>query len=836
MPGEVSSPGFSKNVTQAVSEEGLTYEFAYDEYGNNTSVSIVSDGTKITSSATYSNNGNTLATATDALGNVTIYDYDAETGVLNWVQYPGDTDASRTTYSYDEMYRMASAAATTDTGTTLSAVYTYTNDLLTKIQTGSTAYTFTYGSFGLRTGAKVGSRTLASYSYTDDQNKYLETLAYGNGDGVQYTYDDKGRVLTQTYEDGSAVTYSYDNDGALAAVTDSETGITTTYYYDFTDRLMQYVEGGTNYSHSVGYTYDTLNNLTALVETINGVEHTTSYAYDDDNRITSVTNGSAVKSYTYDAFGRSNTQTTANGDTTVKTDTFTFNAPSASATSGQISGHTIDLNGTDNDKTYTYTYDDNGNIISISDGANTISYEYDSANQLVRENNQAGNYTHTWTYDSAGNILERKEYAYTTGELGAVTDTVTYAYEDTQGWGDLLTAYDGQAITYDEIGNPLNDGTWMYTWKHGRQLASMTDGSTTWSYTYNADGLRTSKTDGKTYYSYVYSGDKLTYMTAGNKHMYFAYDANGTPMSIVYSGTVYYYVTNVQGDVIALVDSEGKEVVTYTYDAWGNPLSMDGDLKETLGKDNPLRYRSYVYDQETGLYYLQSRYYNPEVGRFINADNYPTTGQGLTGNNMFAYCGNNPISREDDGGEFWNIVIGAAVGAVVSAVTTAIDTYVTTGSIDWGKVGISAAVGAISGGVAATGLGAIAQAGITAGVTAVGEVASQTLCEGKKLSQIDTDKVIHNSLLAGGTSLLGSALGGITSMGYSNAGKTLVSAGKDKLLTGYVRQNAGQSYSYLMKQGQKLIATGTRYINTGRGVSSVTGTLFTWAFAWKYSK
>ena len=190
----------------------------------------------------------------------------------------------------------------------------------------------------------------------------------------------------------------------------------------------------------------------------------------------------------------------------------------------------------------------------------------------------------------------------------------------------------------------------MYTWKHGRQLASMTDGSTTWSYTYNADGLRTSKTDGKTYYSYVYSGDKLTYMTAGNKHMYFAYDANGTPMSIVYSGTVYYYVTNVQGDVIALVDSEGKEVVTYTYDAWGNPLSMDGDLKETLGKDNPLRYRSYVYDQETQLYYLQSRYYNPEIGRFINADTLASTGQGFLGYNMFTYCLNNPVNTFDPNG------------------------------------------------------------------------------------------------------------------------------------------------------------------------------------------
>ena len=118
---------------------------------------------------------------------------------------------------------------------------------------------------------------------------------------------------------------------------------------------------------------------------------------------------------------------------------------------------------------------------------------------------------------------------------------------------------------------------------------------------------------------------------------------------------------------------------------------------------------SYVYDAETSLYYLQSRYYNPEIGRFINADNYPTTGQGLTGNNMFAYCGNNPVSRKDDGGEFWNFVIGAVVGAVIGAVTTAVDAVkeggwaALTSGKTWAKIGVSAGCGAINGTVAASG-------------------------------------------------------------------------------------------------------------------------------------
>ena len=116
----------------------------------------------------------------------------------------------------------------------------------------------------------MGYQTLASYEYTNDRNFYLKKLAYGNGDVVQYTYDDQGRVISQTYENGDTLTYRYDNTGALATVTDSATGRTTTYYYDLANRQMQYLESGEGFSHSAGYWYNEENLLTALVETING--------------------------------------------------------------------------------------------------------------------------------------------------------------------------------------------------------------------------------------------------------------------------------------------------------------------------------------------------------------------------------------------------------------------------------------------------------------------------------------------------------------------------------------------------------------------------------------
>ncbi len=162
--------------------------------------------------------------------------------------------------------------------------------------------------------------------------------------------------------------------------------------------------------------------------------------------------------------------------------------------------------------------------------------------------------------------------------------------------------------------------------------------------------MRTSASNGTVTDLYVYTGGQLTMMRKNGVNLYFTYDAEGSPLTLTYGSATYYFVTNLQGDVIALMNVSGLKVVEYTYDAWGNPLTVTGSLASTLGQYNPLRYRGYVYDVDTGLYYLQSRYYNPEIGRFINADGYTSTGQGLLGNNMFAYCLNNPIMFHDPQG------------------------------------------------------------------------------------------------------------------------------------------------------------------------------------------
>ena len=184
------------------------------------------------------------------------------------------------------------------------------------------------------------------------------------------------------------------------------------------------------------------------------------------------------------------------------------------------------------------------------------------------------------------------------------------------------------------------------------------------------NGIRTQKTVNGTVTNYNYHGSALISQVTGNDTLLFSYDAAGNVAAVNYNGTYYYYVRNGQNDIIRLIDGDNNTIVEYAYDSWGTPLSTTGTLASTLGAQNPFRYRGYVYDAETGLYYVTSRYYDPEIGRWINADNQLSTGSDLTGLNLFAYCGNNPVNRIDPTGEaWWHWALGAAVVAVVAVAT-----------------------------------------------------------------------------------------------------------------------------------------------------------------------
>ena len=229
--------------------------------------------------------------------------------------------------------------------------------------------------------------------------------------------------------------------------------------------------------------------------------------------------------------------------------------------------------------------------------------------------------------------------------------TYSYTYDAT--WKDELTSYDGNAIAYEQsgnIGNPYTYNGWTYTWDAGRQLKQMSNGTITLQYKYNQDGLRTQKINGSTTTTYYWNGDQLTHETSGSNTLHFWYDGDQAAM-VTYNGVNYYYIYNLQGDVLGLIDASRTMVVNYTYDSWGKQLSCTGSLASTLGVANPLRYRGYIYDEETGLYYLQSRYYNPDWGRFINMDLLVSKENLLIVSNLFSYCSNNPTNSFDPCGE-----------------------------------------------------------------------------------------------------------------------------------------------------------------------------------------
>ena len=496
--------------------------------------------------------------------------------------------------------------------------------------------------------------TLAGYTYDVAGKSFLLTqLSYGNGNSVAYEYDDLNRIIEVRYdgETNPSVEYLYDNMGSATLRKDNLTQVQTKQLYDFADRLCRIEEkgmGSNALDHAYEWTYDQRDNVASITETLNGASWEIAFAYNADDILTQTTYGTNAFANAFDPLGRQTQRTHTVSGSTCMTTTYGYINPDSTHTTTLLS--TVRNQGTQFDKTTAYTYDDRGNITSVTANGSTTTYTYDNLGQLTRENNQAAGKTWTWTYDTAGNILGKSEYAYTTGSLGTALDTITYGYADSRGWGDLLTSYDGRSFQYDEIGNLLTDGEWTYTWAKGRQLASMTKPGSTLTFTYDADGNRTSKTVNGVTTSYTYADGRVTHETNGTDTLHYRYDTNGTLLSMNLNGTEYYYLYNGQRDVIGLYDASGKVVVEYTYDAWGKTLTITGSLAGTIGVKNPYRYRSYRYDAESGLYSLKTRYYSPEVKRFISSDDGFYESNGIFKNNLYIYCCNSPLLHRDDSG------------------------------------------------------------------------------------------------------------------------------------------------------------------------------------------
>ena len=550
---------------------------------------------------------------------------------------------------------------------------------------------------------------LATYEYAS-KNGNLKSMTYGNGAVVSYTYDMFDRIKTETHKDlnDSNVleelytnTYYYNGDGSLGRVektVDNAVESIIYYTYDGIGRVLEVCEyEGDTLLNRQSYGYDDINRTDkATVQAgTNKVEST--YTYDEiDGKVLKLINHYTVPEldrnhgfdYTYDYLKRLTSKKLTHHYANL-TASYGYADNQSNSTYASTLINSLDYtasSATGNIFTFDYTYDNLGNIKQAVSGgeynriAGTSKYFYDKQNQLVMEVNSVAGKTYLYEYDTYGNI--RKKYTINATNFDSyedVTDNLTFIYDYTVDtytygdaeWKDQLTGYNGHAITYDEIGNPLdyyNGRIYGFEWKDGRKMSYTFTAEADIYYDYNTSGLRTSKTVENYYggvytteYTYHYAGDMLISQTWDDQSLNFFYDENGSVYGFVYDDGIivkpYYYIKNLQGDVIGIMDENGYVEGIYSYDAWGNVVAITNQvgvditgLTDEIANINPIRYRSYYYDAETGFYYLQSRYYDPYTGRFINADSYGSTGQGFVGYNMYAYCNNNPINMKDSSG------------------------------------------------------------------------------------------------------------------------------------------------------------------------------------------
>ena len=590
-------------------------------------------------------------------------------------------------------------------------------------------YLLNYDAFGNMTRVQVCASseeqtgysspvTLASYSYDGSVNNgRLTTMTYGNGDSVSYTYDAFDRQRTAAYNDGTTYHYDYssDNDLTRQYVTDGSGAVTEqySYQYDSLGRLIHSRQSTANGAliQSTQHMYDAANRMTSQSWQFGTGLYRQQYSYTGvkadgttdssvDGTISAITTTipgqlDVTSKYEYNDLRQLEKKTVTvpnqnRGTTTVYTRGYTYaviaedDGCNRMGTRLASTGYTFGSSS----RGFTYTYDAAGNIQTVTTGGTNVpaaaaskTYTYDAQGQLATETD--GSVSCAYAYDTVGNIR-----SVTTD--GAVIKSFGYTNPS---WPDLLTSvtvggttkdilYEGQTQTSDvpSSGNPVtyyNGRDYHFDWSKGRQLTEAVVGGQTVKYAYDMAGVRSSKQVGDTTYSYTtLSGKVMRQAWGDNNALEFVYDDSSQPFAVIYkhgsAAELYYYLVNAQGDVAAILDSSGTMVAFYDYDAWGNCTVYDSSAKvltdpTSIANINPLRYRGYYYDAETGFYYLQSRYYDPAICRFINADTFATTdANGFLSANMFAYCENNPINNSDPTGKLLlgAMLAGAAVGVL----------------------------------------------------------------------------------------------------------------------------------------------------------------------------
>ena len=575
-----------------------------------------------------------------------------------------DRLGNKTAYAYDDAGKTTKVTSKKADGTELAHVsYVYdTFDNMTGITRGDgMKYALAYNAFHNLESIGIAGKDekLAAYAYKNGSGR-LKSIAYANGQVMKASYNAIGQMTAEKWYAGADAAapiahykYVYDGQGNIVRSIDIMQRKEYTYTYE-NGRIVRAAESditlganevitGKTLVNAIVYSYDADDKLTRKrILSADGNEQTIWYENPEDGSpvVKFSAGGKTITAHSKtDSFGRKVFDELQLGTGFVSRQ---FHYHAGEVTQEHIDAGKLKSTATtqlvsrivlSDGRSIAYAYDAEERITKVTDSVDGVTeYTYDALGQLLAETKD-GETINTMVYDNYGNIVSKNGKTYTYGD---------------EKWKDLLTKVGDTTITYDAQGNPTSYLGHTLTWEKGRQLKSFDNTQ----YTYNANGIRTSKTVNGVMHHYTLDGAKILKEAWGSNTIIPMYDNEDCVCGIIYNDAPYYFFKNLQGDVIAIVDKDAQTVAKYSYDAWGVCTISQDSSDCGIATVNPFRYRGYYYDSEIGMYYLQTRYYDPSVGRFVNGDN-PVleSAAGIIREcNIYMYCNNCPIMGSDSYG------------------------------------------------------------------------------------------------------------------------------------------------------------------------------------------